>query len=337
MGKCKWNIHTMNQYCSNNQNGYKVLEIKIVEKSYQKQLWAFVKCANLDHEGYWVWWNNFVHGYYCKQCYYENYNITKWDKSKVISFYEQFGLKTININEWCDVDTPIFCEDNIGFKYHISITNLKHRNEIDTKFHTSNQYSLDNIKLFCNLYRSDYELISDKYNGIKAKYIWKYNGEFYNNKYYNREFICTADCFINGFVKHPGLTRSKLDLEIRKYLNKYNINYVTEKSFDGCVDKGKLHFDFYINYNQQEWCIEADGNQHTMVVEQWGGLKGLQDRIRKDNIKNEYCRNNNINLIRISQSKINHVEEIIIKTFINNSLDFAINTQTNIKQESMVI
>lgn len=136
-------------------------------------------------------------------------------------------------------------------------------------------------------------------------------------------------------MKHPDLTRSKLDLEIRKYLNKYNIYYKTESSFEGCSDKQKLLFDFYIVYNSKQYCIEADGLQHRMIVDEWGGLKGLQDRIKKDNIKNEFCKANNIKLIRIPQEKFRYVESIIISEFnVDTNINY-ISTNCYIKKEGL--
>jgi hypothetical protein len=47
-------------------------------------------------------------------------------------------------------------------------------------------------------------------------------------------------------------------------------------------------------------CIEYDGQQHFNSIDYWGGENALKENIEKDNIKNEYCKENGINLIRIS-------------------------------------
>ena len=49
----------------------------------------------------------------------------------------------------------------------------------------------------------------------------------------------------------------------------------------------------------QKLLIEFDGKQHFEVVDYWGGEEGLKDRQRRDQIKDEWARNNNMNLIRI--------------------------------------
>ena len=70
--------------------------------------------------------------------------------------------------------------------------------------------------------------------------------------------------------------------------------------FDKCKDIRKLKFDFFLpDYNV---CIEFDGEQHFKICE-WGEKK-LKDSIKKDGIKNSFCENNNIKLLRISYKDI---------------------------------
>lgn len=44
----------------------------------------------------------------------------------------------------------------------------------------------------------------------------------------------------------------------------------------------------------------------------WGGFEGFIDRTIRDSIKNIYCRNNKINLIRIPYFKFKEIENIIL-------------------------
>lgn len=76
-----------------------------------------------------------------------------------------------------------------------------------------------------------------------------------------------------------------------------NINFEYQKVFEGCKNKKYLPFDFYLtDYN---CCIEYDGRQHYHLIEYWGGEDKLKYTQKNDNIKNEYCRKNDINLYRI--------------------------------------
>lgn len=48
-------------------------------------------------------------------------------------------------------------------------------------------------------------------------------------------------------------------------------------------------------------------------MEKFGGLEGLLKRQQHDQIKNEYCKINNIKLIRIPESQFKHMEEILVQ------------------------
>jgi hypothetical protein len=83
-------------------------------------------------------------------------------------------------------------------------------------------------------------------------------------------------------------------------LNKKNCDY-REKSFEDCTNQStgknckKLKFDFYLP--EMNTAIEYDGEQHFV---QRGKFGENFDSLRKnDIIKNNFCRDNNIKLIRI--------------------------------------
>lgn len=99
-------------------------------------------------------------------------------------------------------------------------------------------------------------------------------------------------------VSSCGHERSKGEQKIRSILLSENINFVQEKCFKDCINQktnGQLRFDFYLpDYN---CCIEFDGIQHFKDV----GWKEehLEDTQYRDKIKNKYCNEHNIILIRI--------------------------------------
>jgi very-short-patch-repair endonuclease len=70
-------------------------------------------------------------------------------------------------------------------------------------------------------------------------------------------------------------------------------------------------FDFFIEkYNL---CIEFDGEQHFKAIKYFGGVKNLKLQQKRDSIKNIYCKNNNINLLRIRFDE--NIEEKITNYF----------------------
>ena len=96
--------------------------------------------------------------------------------------------------------------------------------------------------------------------------------------------------------------------KIREWLISHDIDFISQKRFVDCKDKRTLPFDFYIPSENK--AIEYDGEQHTKPINWFGGDEGLQYRIKHDEIKNKYCIDNNISLLRISynddiESKLN--------------------------------
>ena len=84
---------------------------------------------------------------------------------------------------------------------------------------------------------------------------------------------------------------------VKQWLISNGVKYRQQKCFSGCKNKKMLPFDFYLpDYN---CCIEYDGAQHYKEVDCWGGQEYLLQRQYNDKIKNNYCIENNIRLIRI--------------------------------------
>lgn len=101
----------------------------------------------------------------------------------------------------------------------------------------------------------------------------------------------------------PICNESKGELEIRNLLEKHNIKYEYQKTFDDCKHIKSLTFDFFLS--DFNICIEYNGKQHYTPIEYFGGEKTLNEIIKRDTIKIEYCKNNNINLIVIKYDENN--------------------------------
>lgn len=97
--------------------------------------------------------------------------------------------------------------------------------------------------------------------------------------------------------------------KISKILNKYNIHYSREHGFEDCKNIYPLRFDFYIP--SMRICIEFDGIQHFEPVEIFGGEESFRKLKQNDLIKNEYCEDNYIDLIRIKYDQVDNIENIL--------------------------
>lgn len=109
-----------------------------------------------------------------------------------------------------------------------------------------------------------------------------------------------------GMTKSCGCVKSIGEELIGQILNDNKIKYKKEYSFNDLFYKQKLRFDFAIfnDDNQLSHLIEYDGVQH-FKESYWGGLEKIQLR---DNLKNQYCKEHNIKLIRI-----NKIEDITLE------------------------
>lgn len=93
-------------------------------------------------------------------------------------------------------------------------------------------------------------------------------------------------------------TISNGEKKIISILRKNNIDFETQKTINGCKSKMLLRFDFYIP--EKNIYIEYDGIQHFKPVNYFGGLKTFNKIKETDEIKSQFCKDNNINLLRIS-------------------------------------
>ena len=316
--KSKWNLETMNDFCKENAKGYKVLDVKVLEKSYQKQLWALIKCPNKNHEPYWIFWNAFYSkGARCINCDYESKGKILWTKELAKQEYEKYGY-IINEDDFKNVDTSIICYDKDGFMYKKNISMLRASEKCKEKqlFTRSNvkdssKINLYNIRHYLELYADDYIYLEDKYYGVKEKVKFKYIEDKIPNDV-DKEFVTTIDSFVNGGVRHPYFTRKQGEEIFKNILIENNTEFEQQKTFCGCKSKNLLQFDFYLpKYN---CCIEIDGIQHYKPIEYFGGEYTYKYQVEKDNIKNEYCKQNNIKLIRIKY-ETNKKEKFIEKCY----------------------
>lgn len=126
-------------------------------------------------------------------------------------------------------------------------------------------------------------------------------------------YRCLCDCGNTCNVRSNNLQSgdtqscgcSKLshgEIKISQLLKEYNIPFEMEKTFNGCINPQtgkKLRFDFFVN---NKYLIEYDGKQH--YEENRGFFNNQLESIQyRDNIKTQWCKENNIPLIRIPYTK----------------------------------
>lgn len=105
----------------------------------------------------------------------------------------------------------------------------------------------------------------------------------------------------------PTCKESHGETRISNLLKIFNVSFEREKTFSDCKGIGgnKLKFDFYIP--SKNLCIEYDGKQHSLQNSKFWS----ESLIQNDQLKNEFCKRNNIVLKRIDYKDYNQLAEII--------------------------
>lgn len=174
----------------------------------------------------------------------------------------------------------------------------------DNKFKLSREQI--NLKIF-NYYGYQKYILCDENNYINntTKMLFKHIscGEIFKASLHD---LITG----NGYLcPSCEIKESKGVIKIKKYLKENNIAYETEKTFENCKYKNLLRFDFYLTkYNA---LIEFDGPQHFKPIDYFGGKETFENTKIRDKIKNNYCKENEIKLIRIHYKRINNINDIL--------------------------
>jgi len=244
---------------------------------------------------------------------------------------EKFNNKIKLKNKWnsnenhCNENIIFICEEHGEFKSTLNMlfNQNKHGCKKCGDYYTSqNKLKLseeklkNEVKLLSN---NKYTLKENTFKGVNkmATFICEEHGEFDRKagKVLYEGKICCPSCkgsngelFINNFLLNNNM--------------KENIDYYREHKFDKLIYKRNMKFDFYLpKFNL---LIEFDGKQH------WDNKSKFYDKdgIIRDNLKDQFCKDNNLSLIRFIDNS---------KTFSKSKQNKIINTINNflvIKEES---
>jgi very-short-patch-repair endonuclease len=164
----------------------------------------------------------------------------------------------------------------------------------------SYNFSKENfIEISNGNYNNKYDYTNVFFNGMtkKVKIICPIHGEFKTRPYdhLNNRYGGTCNkCDDYKFMK-----------SVSHFLDKKDINYNKVYRFNNLT----LPFDFYIP--KYRTCIEFDGVQHFQPVDYFGGVEAFERLKTNDKIKEDYCEENYINLIRIRYDQIDDIYKIL--------------------------
>lgn len=151
--------------------------------------------------------------------------------------------------------------------------------------------------------------------------LWKCN----KNKPYKKQHVWPAT-YSNICYGETGCptcvsksNQSKIEKATKKWLKAKGFGFDKQKKFIDLIDTRQLSYDFFIcdvlieGYGLISVLIECDGRQHYFPVEYWGGQEKFQKQTYHDDLKTQYCVDNNIHLLRVNYK--DNVEEKLTELF----------------------
>lgn len=295
-------IDNINNYIKINNISVRLISTEYINKS-SKLKWECV-CGNIFERSF----NNvcFKNQILCKNCSKIQLikNKINKNKQKYIDIFKYYGYTILT--DFNGVDKKIILIDKECYKYETSYSSFKQTHHLN-KFSSYNPFTIYNINNWIKLNNKKVKLLSVKYINSDEKLKWKCScGSIYyanwNNVYSQNQIRC----------KKCSKSQSIISLKTEEYLINVNIDYKKEYSYFNCKDKISLPFDYAILKDEKViGLIEVDGAQHfypyafnpNHTIED--KLKAFDYIKRHDEIKNKYCKDNNIPLLRIEYWKFN--------------------------------
>ena len=223
--------------------------------------------------------------------------------------------------------TRMLCYDPNGYKVMVSLGSLSK----DVKQYTRFSLNYNPKGFMYNVHKYELE------QGIKTHIIDVRKSKKIRN---HTEVLCVCECgnefwcdfgrWRDGEVNRcPKCSRLMSNIEYRtmKYLDDIGVEYIQQYKFEDCKDLHALPFDFYLP--QYNLCIEVDGEGHfnanfhkKHTNDKNKQLKMLRKTQYHDKIKTQYCKDNNIGLLRLKYNlyRSNGKESNKFQELINNHL-----------------
>ena len=282
-----------------NERGYELISTEYVKNSEKLQY----ICPKHRNRGILeITFANFTRGKGCPYC---AHRVRKTQEDYVL----ELSQKKPNIEvlgEYKNLKTKILHRCKVcGYEWNVlpdNILNLKNGcPKCGKRAPLTQEEFVDRVKSI-----DDSIIVMGEYSSHQDKVLFKCSN-------CGKEWMAKPNNILNG-KGCPYCKTSKGELKISAILDNFGIDYVEQKWFPDCKYLSVLPFDFYLpKYNI---CIEYDGAQHYVPCT-FGGIskeqayKNLDLCKTRDEIKTEYCKNNNIKLIRIPYWDYKNIENIL--------------------------
>lgn len=253
----------------------------------------------------------------CNKC--QTKNIASKNRLNIEFLKEQFIRNNYIplFNSYTNTEERLLCKDANGFEGLLSYDSLMRNNTI-SRYSIYNPHTIKNIKHYIAINNLSCELISDKFEGCSSDLIFRCEcGNLYKISW-------TAFISKNNGIMCQNCSRkiSKYQFKVNTFLKEHNINFISEYKIANCRNIYPLPFDYAILDKEKnlKFLIELDGEQHFKAVNAWGGNDAFIRGCKRDEIKNKYCNENNIELLRIPYYNFKNYKNLILLKLIEHNI-----------------
>lgn len=304
-GLPRFDTKTLREYVLNNTDKEYDITDKFQYANMKSHLeFIHIKCGSL----YTTQVQNFISGNRCPVCFGRNKKDTNWFKEKVfllvgndysvIGSYENYATKIEVKHNECNHRYNVTPADFIG-------TKNRSGRRCPACFRKDKKTVQEFKSELLDKVGQDYILVGE-YVGANAKLEIKHTlcGESY---------FPTPANILSGKSRCPCESENRGESKVKEFLDLHALNFHKQYSHPDCKYRLPLRFDFaiYNDRNQLQCLIEYDGKQHHEPIEYFGGEKAFKLQQKKDKIKDDYCKANNIPLIRIPYWDFKNIDSIL--------------------------
>lgn len=285
-----------------------------------------VKNNICEHE-YFVLPTVLLKGSSCMEC---SGNKKKTHEDFLVEVKEKYEDSVTVLGTYVNVKTKVkIINNDCGHSYSITSASLFHKNyRCRLCYHANRRKTTDEFK------KELYKMIGDEFS-LVGEYTTSTDKITIKHEACGYEYEVMPDAFARLLSKCQKCfpIYSKGEQKINEVLASLSLSFVSEKRFNECRNKNPLPFDFYI---EDKLIVEFDGEQHFRAVsfgekDEKKVLRRLKITQKNDIIKNQYCIDNNIPLLRIPYWEFDNIENILINELINYNIINIKNELSNIE------
>jgi hypothetical protein len=257
--------------------------------------------------------NSFLRGCRCKKCTVPNYD--RDTEQYIKEVYEQTKGEYEVLGEYVNYNTKIHMKHvKCGAEWEVTPKRF-----LGKKTRCPHCAKFTKVKSHSDFLNEIFSLVGDEYT-VLSEYERSNKRILLRHNDCGHEYMVTPNTFLNGCRCPECISprNSKYAQKITNILDTNNIIYKKEYWFEDCRNVLFLYFDFgIIDMNGNLLCLlEVDGQQHFEPVRFYGesiemATENFYETIKRDNIKNKYCKDNNIKLIRIPYWEFKNTENLL--------------------------